>query len=72
MLRLITYGALLFVSVSFATQIDKTLDVVINMSALLVINDLDKIFGNFFMHRLKVYHREILSSENFLKFNDLE
>jgi hypothetical protein len=66
MLRIILHGAILYVSVAFILLIEEFSEVIINMSALLIINELDNIFGNFLMQRLKTYHRDIIKQDNFM------
>ena len=70
MLRVILHGALLIMSMNFILLIEEFSEVIINMSALLIINELDKIFGNFFMQRLRAYHKEIIKQENFMQFDE--
>lgn len=39
------------------------------MSALLVINELDDIFGKFLIIRLQTFHHKILESDDFMEFD---
>ena len=43
-------------------------DCLIDLSALLIVNEIDNIFGKFFMMHLKTFHEDVISRENFLKF----
>ena len=68
MARITLHGALLYLSMAFILKIDALSDVIINMAALFIIDELDKYFGNFFMQRLTAFHHEVVKKDNFLKF----
>ena len=54
---------------TYFKMIDSITDCLIDLGALLTINEIDNIIGEFFILHLKTYYSDLADNENFLKFD---
>ena len=61
------YGTILISASIFLVRIEDATDVLINISALLVLIEIPKVFGGLFKIHLETYHEDLTSSDGFMK-----
>ena len=66
-LQMIIYSTIYLISAQYLVRIPDLTDCLINLSALLIIIEFDKIFGGLFKMHLDTYYEEITNDENFMK-----
>ena len=60
------YLCLILAQFSFLWSIKEFADLIMNMAALLIVNDFDKITGNYFLQKIDL---EVVNSDDFMTFH---
>ena len=61
------YGTILIETSVYLVRIEDATDVLINISALLVLIEIPKFFGGLFKIHLETYHEDLTSTDGFMK-----
>ena len=70
--QMVMSAGLVMISSVFLMHLSQFNEMLINISALMIINEFDNVMGKIFLMHLKSFHLEITLSESFLIFDKVE
>ena len=66
--QILVSHAVIIISFMFLTANKTILNVLINMGAILVINEMDEIYGKLLVMHIRTYYNDVINQDDFLKF----
>jgi hypothetical protein len=70
-IQFIFQSILLLIQISFLVQIDDFTNVIVNLGALLIINEFQTFTGEYYLQKLRTFNRDLVDSDQFFKFQDV-